>query len=488
MNVLGYEIKKKPVAKSSEPMTQPPTTKELAQFYVDDSEVTPDEKVFLTNWMTNPPHGIMRLMRNGEVFNPREMRILARSTTAWTCKKKIMDAVCSATWVILPIDSEHPDQATMNQATLFLQRGAVPELPCLEPWYTLISALVMDLLDFDAGVLVKVFSATVPDKLVRLHTRDGSTFFKETDPYGNLIRYWQYNYWGINYGSADPVALDPREVAYLMLNARSDSVYGESILEYLTLIILGLTKSTRTHEMVYAKGGIPSGVMGLEGMNKDDFDAFKEWWKNTQSTKVYKQAMANVPVKYTPLITSFRDLQFLESQHWFAELIYRIYKVPHEGLGGNDRTTKGVLGEYNLKFYLDAVVPVLKRIEDLVNNEIIPHFYARGQPATCKFHFPIIDEIMELTNLEVWTKKWENGAATVNEYRREKGLKLLTWGDYNPMMLKQIQQVSQGLWYGAFDQPAFEKLTGIHSDTPLAILKKVQDTQGASKPPSDESA
>lgn len=453
---------------------------EMRIFPAEMSEDQGLEKVMMPNWMMSPVIGTARLMRNGEVFNAREMRLLGQSPSAWQCKKMIADAVVSCDWEILPNDLKKPNREKMQEIKDFIRRGAREGVKSTEPYNVYIFSTMMDILDFDAGTIVKVFGAQLPNRLVKLHSRDGSTIYHQTDPYGNIIRYWQYDYTAI---MSKPIPLEPREIAYMKVNSRSDSTYGESPQEQIKLIIQGLQKGIQTHELIYRKGGIPSGILALEGMNQGDFDAFKIWWQQNMKNKVYQRAMLNVPTKWVPLVTSFRDLEFLETQHWFTELVYRQFKVPHRGIGAATREAKGVPEEDRRMFMKETVLPYLKLIEDTMNNEIIPYLYENGTVPDCHFHYTLIDLLEETTEVELWQKKWDSGAATINEYRLKKGLDKLAWGEFNPMMMKQIQQVSQSWWYGAFSGEMFEKLTGIEGSSKLP--QQIQP-QAALPPPAEK--
>jgi len=431
--------------------TQPTQYMDMSSY--DDAE----EKVVMPTWMFNPPYGLGRLMRNGEVFNAREMRLLGGSTTVWQCKKKIADAVIAAKWDILPTNPQKRNEEKIREIRQFLQLAARPNVQNYETFNSIIFSTVMDLLDLDAGVIVKVFSKTLKNRLVRIHSRDGSTIIKQTDPYGILKQYWQYDYASM----IEPIALMPKEIAYLLLNPRSDSVYGESPVETIVMVVKGLVKGIQTHEMMYRKGGIPSGILALEGMNQQDFTAFKAWWETNIKNKVYQRTMINVPTKWVPLITSFRDLQFLETQQWFTEIVYRTFKVPHRGIGAATREAKGIPEEETRSFYKETIIPILTTLEQVLNQQIIPHFYDSGQEPDCYFHYTLIDLLEETSKMELWQKKWDYGAATVNEYRLSESLEKLPWGDLNPQAMKNLQNIAQSWWYGAFDSDAFKNITGI---------------------------
>jgi len=446
-------------------------------------EDLPHEKIRMPTWMLQPPYGMIRLMKNGEVFNAEEMRILGRSSAAWQCKKIIADAVISCDWDILPTNPQNPDKTKINEIKLFMQRGARSGLQG-DKFNNLTFSLVMDLLDLDAGVIAKVFGKHLPDRLVKLRCRDGSTFYKEQDLYGNILRYWQYDY----RTTGNPVKLDPREITYVILNSRSDSVYGESPVESIDLVIRGLVKGMKTHEMIYDKGGIPSGILATTGMTKDEHDKFMAWWQTNMESKVYQRAMLNIQaqgtVNWIPLITSFRDMQFLDNQRWFTELVYRTFKVPHGGIGAASRQVKGELTDERRHFMKNTVKPVLTALEQMWNTDIIPHFYEKDEEPTVYFHYTTMDLMEEKEQMEVWEKKWEYGAHTINEYRDTKGLPHLPWGEFNPMALKQILSFGQTWWYGAMDDDGWEQSTGIPKPKVSEILKRLEKQKvAASKPP-----
>jgi len=394
-------------------------------------------------------------MRNGDVFNSLECRLLGTSAVVWQCKKRIADAIVSCPWKILPTDPKGKSEKLKHIESFFRKPNTNNET-----LNNIIFSTVMDLLDLDAGAIVKVYAKYDKHRLVQMYSRDGSTFIKEADKYGRILKYWQFSYQGEIQG----IPLEPKELIYLSENPRSDSMYGESPLETVRLIIRNLVKGIETQELVYRKGGIPSGIMGLEGLNTQDFDAFKQWWDKEQKNKKYQRAMINVPVKWVPLVSSFKDLEFLDSQKWFAELVYRTFKVPHTGMGTAIREAKGSTSEEDLKFMRETIRPKLILIEQAINQQLIPDFYPPNTEPDCYFHYDLIDKLQELGELELWEKKWSWGAATINEFRRTKQLPEFSWGNSNPMMMKEIQQVCQSYFYGAFGTKTLANVLGLELD------------------------
>ena len=439
---INYEIRKQ--VKEEKPQER---------FISADMSETPDIKVRMPQWMYRPQYGVARTTKIGEIFNANEMRLLGSSPSAWQCKKRISDAIVNCPWRIFPVDPEHPNKQKMKQIDTFLRYHPNENQ---ESFNNIIFSTVMDILDLDAGVIIKVFGKYTKNKLLQLYSRDGALIYKEIDAYGRVQQYYQYDWSGM-----EAIKLQTKEVAYIMMNTRSDSPYGESPLQSIRLVIRGLVKGVETHELIQRKGGIPSGMLSLEAMNKDDFDNFKSWWQEKISTKVYQRAMVNVPAKWTPLITSFKDLEFLENQKWFTELVYRTFKVPHYGLGIASRTVKGALQEERATFMKETIKPCLETLEQVMNQQIFPWLYPKGTTPDCYFHYTIIDHMEEAEKLELWIKRFEWGMHTVNEYRKEGALSPLAWGKYNPMFLKAPLSFSQSRWYGVFDNKAYESITGM---------------------------
>jgi len=453
---INYEIRKTPDKRYIEPA-------------MDD---TPDIKVVMPIWMYQPPHGSLRLTRTGEVFNAAEMRLLGTSPSAWQCKKRIADAVANCPWRILPIDPDKPNKTKIRQIDNFLRYHPNENQ---KSFNNIIFSTVMDILDLDAGVIVKVFGKFAQNKLLHLYSRDGALIYKQVDKFARVEQFWQYNWEGM-----EAIELQTKEISYIMMNPRSDSPYGESPLETIRLVIRGLVKGVETHELIQRKGGIPSGVLSLEGMNTEDFERFKAWWQEKIMTKVYQRAMVNVPSKWTPLITSFKDLEFLENQKWFTELVYRTFKVPHYGLGIASRTVKGALQEERATFMKETVKPYLDTLEQVMSQQVLPWLYPKGKEPDCYFHYPIIDHMEEAEKLELWIKRFEWGMHNINEYRKESALIPLDWGNINPMFLKDPLSFSQARWYGVFDNKAYESIIGMKTG-----VEKLTRLPAAKVPPKE---
>jgi len=212
----------------------------------------------------------------------------------------------------------------------------------------LLRKLIFDILEVDAGVLVKVFNRK--GELKQVVARDGGTFLLNPDIYGyigdradfvmplpdeytaitmdfggtptttmqqimkqyNILyreraAYYQY---GWTAGSL-PVPFGKREIIYIMQNPRGDSIYGRSPVEVLSDIIMNLVYGAQFYLDFYMNSNMPEGVITLLGAKHEQIRQFRENWEQqfrfTDTLGVKRKRFFNMPITNNKVdFTSFQ--------------------------------------------------------------------------------------------------------------------------------------------------------------------------------------
>jgi SPP1 gp7 family putative phage head morphogenesis protein len=324
-----------------------------------------------------------------------------------------------------------------------------------------IKSLLKDVLELDAGVLVKVFTVDSYDydnlepksgapmlkplgqrKLVEFSAKDGASFLKETDKFGFEKGAWQYSY----QIPAHPMWFNKEEYAYVMEHPRSMSTYGYARTQAILDLIKSLHYSTLYNKRFFEENPIPDGALSLLDTNEVEMKDFMSWWNSEFKAQPHKLAVINKDVKWQPFNISQRELEFLETQKWYYSMIITMFGLtPAEmGITGDlNRATSATQAEVVKR---KSIRPFLKLLEAAINKEIIPEFGFEG----IEFQFIYDDPSEKRIRLDNWQLELNMGIKTVNEVRNELGLEPVENGDYsNSMQLMaqshgpQIQQESQ---------------------------------------------
>ena len=323
---------------------------------------------------------------------------------------------------------------------------------------------IRDILEVDSGVLIKMFN--IKEEMVEMMARDGSTFTKNPDIFGRIVdrddliidpniattnkemtlmepgwitaadarekaAYFQYGW----ITGARPVPFGKKEIVWFERNPRTDSIYGRSPVEVLMNTIQTLIYAIEHNLEYFSDNSIPKGIIGLDGGDADDIKAFKTQWEQQQRTKDsagnWKKKFHNLPiVGKTPVFTRLQftnaELELIESQKWWAKMVWACFGVTATELGYTE-DAKGLANQIvqsNI-FRKRAINPILRLEEYKHNHEILSEF----EYPDIEFKFLMFDVEEETKKAALYKLQLEAGYKSINEIRREEGMDDVDWGD-----------------------------------------------------------
>lgn len=330
-----------------------------------------------------------------------------------------------------------------------------------ESFGMLLQKVVTDILEVEAGVLVKVFN--LKGEMVQLVSSDGATFLKNPDPhgyYGNrdeiipftTIQYDPKEHRYINvplyagkedllkynvsdraayfqYGSyvGFPVPFGRREVLYMSRNPRTDSTYALPAAAILGDVLYTLIYGSGYNNAFYTNNNLPDGILEMVGANFDQMQAWKEQYEKNfvvkdsfgnKVKKFFKLHVTNSPSKFTPFMLEPQVMQVLEQQQWFIKLVWATFGIPGEEMGFTDSTHGKAVGEGQTAVHKrKAIMPLLRLIEYHVNTQIMSEF---GVPEL-EFKFKCFDVDEEIKKQTLYGLQLQNNLVTPNELRALEG-------------------------------------------------------------------
>jgi len=388
-------------------------------------------KAVLTEWFWQPIRGQPRRVDTNEI---RQF-----SQTFWvnSCVTTICDEITAMDWDIKPID-EQMAQSLKTQTEEVKQFLKYPNKN-RESWSIVLRALIKDILELDAGVLVKVFDLSSYDfdqlepksgapvlkplgqrKLLELYARDGASFLKEADKFGFVKGYWQYSY----QIPAHPMWFNEEEIVYMVRNLRSMSVYGFSPVQSIMEIIKSLHYSTLYNKRLFEENSIPDGILGVEDTNENEMQDFVDNWAREFKGQPHKFAMVNKKINWQPLNVSQRELEFLETQKWYYKIVIAAFGLTPSELGITDELNRSTSATQSELSRRKGIRPLMKIIENYINQSIIPEFGYEG----IEFQFVYDDPSEKAQRLANWKIELEMGVKTPDEIRNEMGLEPLMTG------------------------------------------------------------
>lgn len=354
-----------------------------------------------------------------------ELRWFAKSTWVNMCINKIINTVLSFDWNIVPL-GDHISEKLVSQVDDFLTDPNSNN----ETFEHILRKILRDILEIDAGVIVKVFDQS--KNLREIYAVDGGTILIQTDEHGVLQKYYQYSYTG-----QQPIPFDKDEIIYIMLNPQTNSPYGYSPLQSIIDVVKTLVYSIEQNKLYFEEGNIPPGIISLIGMSQDDFERFKAYWEEEVKDKKHKLPAINTDVKFIPFSFTLKDIQFLETQEWFSRLVMASYGVPPSLLGFTDTVNKATSENQTYNFMTTTIMPIIRLLEYHFNHQLIwPHI---SDQVALKFTPP--EDYLEMERRAKINKDYlQLGVITINEVRASMGLDPVPWGD-EPFDLKTYAQL-----------------------------------------------
>jgi|TARA_R100000501_G_C2631216_1_gene127156 HK97 family phage portal protein len=421
------------------------------------------------------------------------MRQFAQTPQVAMCIKTIIDEISGIPYSIVPKqgydDSFNEDiKLEIEEFLRYPNRNG-------ESFDTIIKALLKDILEIDAGVIVKTFSnyskekqysftsyvakdgeyptvdimakaLTTKAKLSEIYCRDAGTFVLNPNEFGILPEdkpaYFQYSW--LNH-SAKPLPFFKREIVYFNSTPRSNSPYGWSPIESLFMVLESLNNAVRFNKKSFEEYAIPDGALSVIGADKDSLARFIQQWKNDVKGKPHKLVIFNEDMKFTPFHQKNKDMEWLEGQKYYQRLVWAMYGVTPDELGFTETSNRSVGESQSRVFVRRAIKPFLQLLQTKITEDIIAEFY--DGEIECEIKWDWIDQELEKEEQVQQREDVKTGILTINEVRLGRGLDPVTWGDENP---NQPQQ--QGFDGFDFGDDSFDEFLSDEEELEKTIKKK----------------
>lgn len=450
-------------------------------------------KAYIPKFIYKPPFGYPRFV------DLPMIRRLAAMPFVEMCISTIVDETSSVPWDIvvkegIDITPEHEKQ--IEHVKSFYDNPNTNK----ESFDEIRRKYIRDILEVDAGVLIKMFN--MKEEMVEIMARDGATFTKNPDIFGRIVdrddviidsniamsgnkearlmepgwitaadarekaAYFQYGW----ISGARPVPFGKKEIVWFERNPRTDSIYGRSPIEVLAQSIQTLIYAIEHNLEYFSDNSIPKGIIGLEGADADAIKAFKDQWTEQQRTKDsagnWKKKFHHVPiVGKSPVFTRLQftnaELELIESQKWWAKMVWACFGVTATELGYTE-DAKGLANQIvqsNI-FRKRAINPILRLEEYKHNHEIISEF----EYPDIEFKFLMFDVEEETKKAGLYKIQLDAGYKSINEIRQEEGMDEVDWGDKQSAE-EQMEMQSRYIDPSAQEENNFKKEGKLQSRT-----------------------
>jgi len=369
--------------------------------------------------------------------NIPEIRRLARSPFVAMIVNTAIAEVSSIDWDIITEEGEKvPDEIIKKTKDFFKNPNRNNE-----SMKFIIEAVVRDIMEIDAGVIVKVLDGK--RDLVEIYARDGGLFNKNPDIYGVMPSvesgtpaYYQYGW----LTGARPIPFLQDEIVYMIDHPRTDSIYGLSNVEILENVIQLLVYGVDSNLEYFSDNQIPKGVLSMVGATTDDIKAFQEIWAESMKKKgsdgkwrkdFHKMPIMNTDGEFKQIGFSNVELELIQQQEWFTKLVWAVYRITPSELGFTENSNKATESGQNVVVKRKLIAPLISLLEYHFNTEIVnflPWVIGKYEDKVL-FEFDKFDMVEEIRKVGLYIQELNAGLKTVNEIRKLRNDTPLPGGD-----------------------------------------------------------
>lgn len=386
-------------------------------------------------------------------FNPEEGRTLRPGTLrkmyyynpiVKIAVDTIINTVCSAPYKITVAEKDAKQtkehDAQIKEINTFFKSVNTNR----ESFRTILEMVVRDLVVLDGGAIEKVREN---GKLKEIWAVDSASILPVTDVHRRLKGYQQL----VNQQVV--TTYKPNDLIYMMMNPRTESLFGISPLECLYRSVTAFIYAESYNLKYFENNHVPKGILDLgPNIPEDQLDRFKNFWEAETSGKPHRimvlggpiaQGADNRGVQWIPLQINSKDMELLEYLKWLERLILAVFGVSPSEVGFTESVSGAPATGQLLQssaFRNKAIYPMLDRIANYFTQEII---YEEFKAYDLKFEFieeVTLDEKMkkaQLHQIEIGS-----GVKTVNEIRKEEGLKPLEKDEQGNVIEPQEEEVT----------------------------------------------
>ena len=281
---------------------------------------------------------------------------------------------------------------------------------------------IWDLLVLNRGYIEKVKD---DGNLYEIYNLPAQEMYSKTDRHGAFP---ENNAFEQKSGGNKSVKFDRDEIIFDVLRPRSGKLSGAKPLDILANAVATDILRAVYNSNYFINGGEASGILGLEGMSRKQLKRFRQYWKDNHvgAKKAHKMMAVNVPIKYSRMALSNRDMEFGEYGKELRNKVFAVFKMQPLIMGVVDGSTGKLNSEQQNDLYkTGALYPILAVEKHAYTNDILADGFDMNE-------FEVKFEGVNLKNAKTQTDidntNLSNGSITINEVRGTRGMPDVPWG------------------------------------------------------------
>lgn len=399
-------------------------------------------------------------------------RLLERSHTVSIPLDTVIRQVTSTPFAIVPVvDKPTSAHETACECIEAILDGRFNRN--LESFDSLCTKWVNDIECIDAGVL-----ELVPDEdgwLAEIYARDGATFTKNPDEHGCLPlpgddtpAYYQVGTTGyapnatgvaelwnsadsmryLSYIPSVSVPFSRDQLVWTEENPSTAAPYGFGRVQKVQRIVEVLANQDISNLKYFPQNEIPEGLMNIAELNQSELERFRAYWDKEVKGRPHKLPITTAKgVQYIPFRASPRELEFLESQRWYHQLVWMTFGVTQNEVGDLADVNRNTAEQQSITVWRKTTLPLLGLLAKEINRKILP-FIAEFWDVDGEVEFRWLSENPVAVEAERRRQSDDLriGAKTINQVNVERGDPEVPWGGL-PLDVYQSLARTQPEWF-----------------------------------------
>lgn len=231
------------------------------------------------------------------------------------------------------------------------------------------------------------------------------------------------------------IALEKDDVFHLRYWNPESQHYGLGPYQAATRIVTIDTWAQKYNERFFQSDATPGGVLETdEDLDEETAKSAKRRWEEVHRgrNRAFKIAVLTSGLAYKPISPTMKDMLFPDLRKMNREEICAMFGVPPGVVGILDYANYANLKEQQAIFWKNKMAPLLKKIQEALNQAFIPYF--KDSSLYVEFDLSNVEALREDQSEKA--KREETlvraGLRTINELRAEDNLPPVPWGDEPP--------------------------------------------------------
>lgn len=206
------------------------------------------------------------------------------------------------------------------------------------------------------------------------------TVLPSNDPTKGVIGGYTYKVYEEN-GAYTEIKLDVDDVLFLKYPDPIKTYRGRGTLQAVMRAFQMDITAEEFNLMFFQNGATPSAILTVpKPLNKESKERLERMVKHkyTQTYNAHKTMLVEGDIKFSPVTTTQKEMDFIETMRMMRDKILAIFRVPRTILGITDDVNRANAEASDLVFAKRTIKPKMEKLTEMLNEFLVPMFDQSG--------------------------------------------------------------------------------------------------------------